>query len=188
MVFVTMSYWTLVSSQGSTAQSKYWFVNETQVRLGAWIMVTIWLIIFLTTALTKQYIIGLVGVSVFWLDFLLKVINPHYSLFGILAWWWVKKKEVVRVGAIQKRFAWTMWLVMASIVLGLFLFHIISAKQGAITPVVPILCITCLVLMRCEAHLGLCVGCKIFAWLLKKEYITNPDAQTCPDWSCSLRP
>lgn len=112
-----MTYGKLLFDQGSTPQSRYGFVNETQIRLGAGIMFTLGFFTFLVTYYTQEYTLALVVVAFFWLDFLLKVINPRYSLIGKIAHLFTKNKEKLWVGAIQKRFAWSIGLFLSSMVL-----------------------------------------------------------------------
>jgi hypothetical protein len=176
---------------GSRKKSHYGFVNETAIRVGAGIMFTIWFFTFLSVFYAGKYDMALYVVGTFWLDFLLKVINPDWSIFGNIARFLTKHKEPVRVWAIQKRFAWSIGLVFASVVFAMLIKHNffmdISHQQvyGTITPPM-ILCLICLVFMWLEAIMGYCVGCKIFEFLVHHKIMKNKDHQTCPDGACSL--
>ncbi len=186
-----MSYWKLIPSLWSRKNSTYWFVNETQIRIWAGIMFTVWLFTFLSVYYAGMYNLALIVVWLFWLDFLLKVINPKYSIIGIIAQQLSKNKEPQRVWAIQKRFAWWIGLAMSSIVLFMLIKHnffMDSSHQmvyGTITPPM-ILCMICLSFMWLESILWYCVGCTIFEYLVKHKILKNTDNQTCPDGHCSL--
>lgn len=186
-----MPYWKLIPELGSRKKSHYWFVNETAIRVGAGIMFTIGFFTFLSVYYAGAYDMALYVVGVFWLDFLLKVIDPRLSIFGTIAHFLTRHKEPVRVGAIQKRFARGIGLVFASVVLAMLIKHNFfmdvshQSIYGVITPPM-ILCIICLAFMWLEAILGYCVGCKIFEFLIKHKFMNNHDHQTCPDGSCSL--
>lgn len=80
-------------------------------------MFTLGFFTFLVTYYTQEYTLALVVVAFFWLDFLLKVINPRYSVIGKIANLFTKNKEKLWVGAIQKRFAWSIGLFLSSMVL-----------------------------------------------------------------------
>ncbi len=186
-----MSYGKLIPELGSHKRSHYGFVNETAVRVGAGMMMTVGVITFLGVYYAQQYTTALIVVSIFWIDFLLKVIDPRFSPIGRVAHRLVRHKPVVRVGAIQKRFARAMGLFMATLVLGMLLYRhfmpgvAVLPERGALTPPMR-LCVICLSLMWLEAILGYCVGCQIFAWLVKHKFMKNSDHQNCPDNVCSL--
>lgn len=185
-----MSYWKLIPSLWSRKNSTYWFVNETQIRIWAGIMFTVWLFTFLSVYYAGKYELALVVVGVFWLDFLLKVINPKYSLIWMIARQLSQYKETQRVWAIQKRFARWIGLVLSSIVLWALINRVIIHDTTTHIPETlsrPMyICIVCLVFMRLEAILWRCAGCKVFECLVNKKLIKNTDNQTCPDGHCSL--
>ncbi len=170
--------------------SAYWFVNEVQIRIGAGIMFTVWLFTFLSVYYAGMCNRALIVVWLFWLDFLLKVINPKYSLIWMIAKQLSQNKEPQRVWAIQKRFARWIGLVLSSIVFWALINRVII--HGTTTHIPETLsrpmyiCILCLVFMRLEAILWRCAGCKIFECLVNKKFINNTDHQTCPDGVCKL--
>ncbi len=186
-----MSYWTRIPSLWSRKTSKYGFVNEVEVRIGAGLMFTVWLFTFLSVYYAGHYDFALIVVAIFWLDFLLKVINPAYSPVGKIANIINLTKEPIRVWAIQKRFARSIGLAMSSIVLMMLMKHnfFMNASHhmpyGMTTPPM-ILCLICLLFMWLESILWYCVGCTIFEYLVQHKILKNTDHQTCPDGHCSL--
>ncbi len=184
-----MSYWKLIPEMWSHKNSAYGYVNETAVRIWANSMFTIWFFTLLSVYYDANYELALVVIAFFRLDFLLKVIDPRYSYFNQLANFLSHHKPVVRVWAIQKRFARKIGLIISSMVLFFLTQHIIQGH----TPqthgfwVAPsFLCIICLIFMRLEWVLGRCAGCKIFEFLVKHKFLTNRDHQNCPDDGCGI--
>lgn len=184
-----MTYGKHIPEMGSHKHSQYGFVNETAIRATASSMFTIGFFTILNVYYTHNYEWALVVVSIFRLDFLLKVINPRYSFFNQRGHFLTRNKPIIRVWAIQKRFARTIGLVISSCVLFFLIVHIqqwhTSDTHGfRVTP--SFLCITCLIFMRLEGVMGRCAGCAIFEFLVKHKFMSNKDHQNCVDDQCSL--
>jgi hypothetical protein len=160
----------------------YPVVNERGVRATAGIMFLIGISTFFYVFLTKNFTPMYLIVPIFWLDFFLKIIQPHYSIFGLIGDLLVKNQTPEYVGAIQKRFAWSLGLIMAStmVVVGIFM---------GIRGWIPFsICGICLIFMWMETALGICVGCKIYKHLLQKGIIPKPKIQpVCPGGICKLK-
>jgi hypothetical protein len=161
----------------------YPVVNEREIRAAAGLMFLIGIITFCTVFFTRDYFLMHVVVPIFWLDFFLKsVFAPRFSIFGFLGGLMVRNQTSEYVGAIQKRFAWSLGLILATtmVIVAIFL-EIHGWAPFAI-------CATCLSFMWMETALGVCVGCQIYQWLLKKKIIPQPEHQpTCPGGVCSLK-
>lgn len=160
----------------------YAVVNEREIRAAAGLMFLIGSITFAVVFFTKNYTPMHVIVPLFWLDFFLKtVFQPKYSIFGLLGGLMVKNQTPEYVGAIQKRFAWGIGLVLASIML---VFAVGMGVRGAL-PIT--ICSICLFFMWMESALGICVGCKIYSQLLKWKILKEPAVRpTCPGGACSI--
>ncbi len=161
----------------------YPVVNERGIRAAAGIMFAIGISTLFTVVYTKNYQLMNIVVSIFWLDFFFKtVFQPKYSIFGFLGELFVKKQKPEYVGAIQKRFAWGLGLIMATIMI---IVAILLEMRGIIPLVI---CSTCLLFMWMETALGICVGCKIYGFLLKKKIIKTPKFRpACPGGVCKLK-
>lgn len=185
-----MSYGRLIPSLWSRKHAHYGFVNETAIRVGASLMFTIGFFTFLSVYYAGKYNLALVVVGCFWIDFVLKVINPQFSPIAQIAKFLVRHKDPVWVGAIQKRFARTIGLILSSIVFSALIYRVIiigDLSHIAETLSRPMyICMICLVFMRLEAVLWLCAWCHIFSFLVKHKFLRNSDHQTCPDDQCSL--
>jgi hypothetical protein len=93
---------------------------------------------------TKIFVIG------FLLDFSLRIfINPRYSPSLIVGLWFVRKQQPEYVGAPQKRFAWTIGLLLALTMLYLVVIN------NVIGPINLIVCLACLTLLFFEAAFGI---------------------------------
>lgn len=160
----------------------YWVLNERSIRATAGIKFFIGIVTLLYTFFTKDFSVVNVVLPLFFLNFLILVLwGPKYSPVSKLGSFFVRKQKPEYVWAIQKRFAWSLGLVMSGIVMLLiFMFWI--------TGLFPLLlCSICLVLMWMETSLWICVGCKIYYWLIKKWFLKEPQYRpACPGWACSL--
>jgi len=163
--------------------ANYPVVNERAIRATAGIMFLLGITTFLTIVYTRDYTMMYIIVPLFWLDFFLKaVISPKYSIFGLLGKLFVRKQNPEYVGAIQKRFAWSIGLLMASIMI---IFAIGLGMRGILPFAV---CSTCLAFMWMESALGICAGCKIYGFLIKKQVIKSPEHRpACPGGVCTLK-
>ena len=160
----------------------YGVLNERAIRATAWIMFAVWFFTMLYTFFTKDYSLLQIVVTTFFLDFLIKVLWwPKYSPIAFLWKSIVSKQKPEYVWAIQKRFAWSLWLIMSWSVLLISIFF-------EIRWILPLsLCATCLTLMWLESSAGICVGCKIYYFLVDKKIIKAPTIRpACPGGSCSL--
>ena len=188
--YIRMTYGKLISKLGSNHQSHYGFVNETAIRVGASIMFTIGFFTFWSVYYAGMYQMALVIVSWFFIDFVLKVINPDYSFINQIAIWLTKHKKPVWVWAIQKRFAWAIGLIMSAIVLIALIYRVVIIQDLSYIPQTlswPMyLCIMCLIFMRLESTLGRCAGCRIYEFLVRHRFTKNTDHQHCPDEWCNL--
>ncbi len=183
----------------------YGVVNERAVRASAGVMFVAGFATFLNTLYTHNTHVAVAVVAIFFIDFFLKVVfGPKYSFFsqiGNLLVYWQPKEYV---GALQKRFAWGVGLVFSFIVLLLMLTKILSGEHAkmmlemgtvashSMPPLshlgLPfLLCVVCLIFMWMESVLGFCVGCHVYAYLKKNNYITSTDNDpVCKDNVCEI--
>lgn len=162
--------------------ANYPVINEREVRGAAGIMFLIGIISFLIILFTKNFTLLYILVPIFWLDFFLKtVFQPHYSIFGYISGLIVKKQTPEYVGVIQKRFAWVIGLFLATLML---VFAVFFDVRGWF----PIsICSICLLMMWIESAFGICVGCKIYSFLIKKRIIKSPEIKpACAGNVCSI--
>lgn len=169
-------------------------MNEREIRAAAGIMLVLGLSAFYGVIYDKNVEFAFWVVLAFWVDFVLKVIiSPEWSYIGRIGAWIVRHQKPEYVGAIQKRFAWSIGLVLSSVVLVLItrinFFSGVTCSATTFSPCfVPMaLCSICLFFMWLESAGGICVGCQMYSWLVKKGWIQEPTYRpACPGGVCSL--
>lgn len=141
----------------------YGVLNERSIRATAGVMFLVGIITVTYTFFTKDFSLVSLVLPLFFFNFLVLVLwGPKYSPMSMLGSFLVRKQKPEYVGAIQKRFAWSLGLAMSFVVM-IFIFGF------GMTGIVPLsLCSICLLLMWMETSLGICVGCKIYYWLIHK--------------------
>lgn len=126
--------------------------------------------VMLGTAVLSQYFI-----SFFTLDFLVRVIQPRYAPSLLLGRVFIQNQRPEYVGATQKRFAWSIGLMLA---LPMFYYLVVDFQPH---PIKVFVCTICLALLLFESAFSICLGCKIYG-LFKKDPVTH-----CPGGICEIR-
>lgn len=151
-------------------------LNEREVRAAAWLMFTAAMIAFMNAWLVWNFLFIKIIVIIFILDFTIRIfINPKYSPILILGKLIVANQEVEYVAAEPKKFAWILGLVFATI-----MFFLVIV-QNITWPINLLLCFVCLSLLWGEALFGICIGCKIYSMIYKK------NTGLCPGWACKIK-
>ena len=149
--------------------------NEREVRAAAGIVFFFAFIAFMNGFLTGNNEPTKLMVSVFLLDFVIRLfISPRYAPSMVLGRWIVNNQVPEYVGAPQKRWAWGLGLILAAI---MFYLVVLNEVRG---PVNILVCGLCLSFLFFEAVFGICIGCKVYGWFHKEE------AKYCPGDSCNL--
>jgi hypothetical protein len=160
----------------------YEVVNEKAVRLQAGIMAVLGSIGLGNALLLHNWMPIKIIVALFFIDFFAKVVvGLKFSIFYQLSDWLVRHKEPEYVGAVQKRFAWGIGLILATIMV--YLQYILESKG-----LVPIsLCTLCIVFMTLESLFGFCIGCRLYYGLISLNIIKKPEvAPVCPGGVCPI--
>ena len=126
--------------------------------------------VMLGTAIFSEFF-----VSFFALDFTIRVIQPRYSPSLLLGRFFVRKQKPEYVGAAQKRFAWALGIILAY---PMFYYLVLDFQPN---PIKVLVCLICMTLLFLESAFGVCLGCKIFEWVKRK------DPQYCPGGVCEMR-
>ena len=151
-------------------------MNEREIRAAAGIMflatfISLMLIIFKGNFVPIKYV-----VTIFLSDFSIRLfVNPKFSPVLILGRFFVSNQNPEYVGAIQKKFAWYIGLILSAT---MFVLMVLMNTYSIITGIV---CLICLLLMFFETAFGICLGCKLYK-IFKKE-----EAQYCPGEICDLK-
>lgn len=205
-------YWTHVSHL-SGKNDKYGFVDEREIRIATGITLMMAHLSLFLVLIRAEFDIPLILVSIMVADFVLKVfISPRWSIFGSFVRIFLKKWDEIWVGAVQKRFAWSIGIFLSTfviyclLILGQYITPMewpqMTAVSGildgiranimngalVVTPMNPaiIACVLCIIFMWSESVVGYCVGCHIYSWLVKKWWMKEYKWQNCVNGVCEV--
>ena len=150
-------------------------LNEREARAGAGILFAIGLLSLTNSAMLGHFIVTRYFITFFTLDFIIRVINPSYAPSLLMGRFFVKDQVPEYVGAVQKRFAWSIGLVLA---LPMFYLLVIHWQPN---PIKVLICTICLLLLIFESAFSICLGCKIY------NFIMPTQATNCPGGVCEVR-
>ncbi len=155
--------------------------NENEVRAAAGLTLVIGAIAFAYAYFDAQYVPLQVASSVFFVEFLIRLTaGIRYSPVGVVARLMTRHQPPEWVSAKPKRFAWQLGLGMA-------LSMMIITNSGITGALPRTLCAICMTLMWMEAALGLCLGCKLHALLVRRGWTTkDEDFEICAHGVCEL--
>jgi hypothetical protein len=151
-------------------------LHEREIRAAAGILflatyTSLMFILFKENFIPIKYVI-----TFFFADFLIRVfISPRFSPSLILGRLIVRNQTPEYVGAVQKKFAWIIGVVLSGI---MFCFFIIV---NAYSPITGIICLICLVFLFFESVFGICLGCMFYPLFFKDK------AQYCPGEVCDVK-
>jgi hypothetical protein len=151
-------------------------LNEREIRAAAGILflaifIALMQIVFQGNFLPIKYM-----VTIFLIDFLIRVfISPKYAPALIVARLIVSRQNPEYVGAVQKKFAWIIGVVLATT---MFVLMVVFNTYSAITGII---CLVCLIFLFFESAFGICLGCLFYGWFYKEK------AQYCPGEVCDVK-
>ncbi len=150
-------------------------LNEREARAAAGILFVFGMLSFLNSFMLGSYVFTQYFVGFFMFDFFIRVLNPRYSPSLLLGRFFIQNQIPEYVGATQKRFAWSIGLVLSIV---MFYLVVIEPQMN---PLKILICVACLVFLISEAAFSICIGCKVYN-IIKKERATN-----CPGGVCELK-
>lgn len=151
-------------------------LNEREIRASAGILflamfISLMLVIFKKDFLPIKYLI-----TVFFADFIIRVfINPKFSPTLIIGRLIVGNQTPEYVGARQKKFAWTIGVMLSAT---MFTLMVIMSSNSLITGSI---CLICLVFLFFESAFGICLGCLFYPLFFKEK------VQRCAGEVCNAR-
>ena len=125
--------------------------------------------VMLHTAIFSKYF-----VTFFAIDFTMRIIQPRYAPSLLVARFFVRNQKPEYVGAAQKRFAWALGFILAW---PMFYYLVIDFQPN---PIKMLVCMVCMALLFFEAAFSICLGCKLFEWIKRK------DPKYCPGGVCEI--
>lgn len=150
-------------------------LNEREARAGAGILFAVGIISLFNAILLGHGVVTRFFIAFFTLDFIIRVIQPRFSPSLLLGRLFVQGQTPEYVGAVQKRFAWSLGLLLA---IPMFYMLVIHWQPN---PIKVAICVLCLLLLFFEAAFSICLGCKLF------ELITGNSTKYCPGGACEIQ-
>jgi hypothetical protein len=163
----------------------YKVLDERVVRGSAGILLLIGAIASINGFILKDYAVlpWLSGFMV--LNFAIGLfINPKLSPTIFISKLAVYKQNVLPIGAVQKKFAWSLGLAMST---AIFVMSIFLLSDASWFDSVCMLCLVCLLFLFLETAFGICVGCQTYYLALRLKLIPAPKvAPNCMGNSCEV--
>jgi hypothetical protein len=151
-------------------------LNEREIRASAGILFLSMFFAWMLILFKESYFLIKFVNTIFLTDFIIRVlISPRYSPSLIIGRLIVGGQTPEYVGAAQKKFAWTIGLVLASII---FLLLVVMNSTSFITGII---CQICLIFLFFESVFGICLGCKFYPLFHKEK------TQYCPGEICAVK-
>lgn len=150
-------------------------INEREARAAAGILFMLGMIVIFVGIGFNHIIVAKVYLTFLWFDFFIRIITPSYSPSMLLGKMMVQNQRPEYVGALQKRFAWTLGWLMAFPMLYWFVLNWDVSFYKVL------ICTLCLTLIFLESAFSICIGCMIY------KFITRENPQYCPGGVCEIR-
>jgi len=148
-------------------------LNEREIRASAGILFVFMLISLMLILFKGNFLLIKYVIVVFLTDLLVRVfINPMLSPTLIIGRLIVSRQTPEYVGAAQKKFAWKIGIIIASMMF--FLLVIVNSYSF----LSGLGCLICLVFLFFESAFGICLGCLVYGWFYKGK------ARYCAGESC----
>ena len=164
----------------------YKILDERVMRGSAGIMLLIGFIAFVNGFVIKNYAVlpYLSGFLV--LNFVIGIfVNPKFSPTVFISKLMVRKQTPLPIGAIQKRFAWSLGLTL---MIAIFLMSLKLVNDASWFEPVCMLCLICLLFLFLETAFGICVGCQLYYLALKLKLMKRPPVlPNCSGNSCDVK-
>ncbi|NQW36169.1 MAG: DUF4395 domain-containing protein [Flavobacteriales bacterium] len=151
-------------------------LNEREIRATAGILFLMMFIAIQLAAFAGDFLMIKYAVIIFLTDMIIRVfINPKFSPTLILGRLIVRNQVPEYVGVKQKKFAWKIGLVLATVM------FILLVVVNSYSPITGIICLICLIFLFFESAFGICIGCKLYALFYKEK------TQCCPGEVCDVK-
>ncbi len=159
-------------------------LDEREVRGSSGLMLAVGLVAVVNGFVLQRYevlpwLTGFLALNFALAVFLGPKLSPTYALARLLTW----RQTPLPIGAVQKRFAWSLGLIMTTSAFGLSLLLLRDASWfGSIC----IICLICLLLLFLETAFGICVGCHIYRLAVRVGIFPAPQVKpNCMGDACA---
>ena len=155
--------------------------NENEVRAAAGLTMVTGAVAFSYAYFDHLFLPLKIVTSFFFVEFLTRVtIGFQFSPIRVVSWAMTRNQPPDWVSAKPKRFAWTLGLAMAAAMTVITNVNIHGYLPRS-------MCLICLTLMWMESVLGLCLGCKIYALMVKRGWRgSDADIEVCAGGVCEV--
>lgn len=162
-------------------------LDERRMRGSAGIMLLLGVIASINAFILQNYIVVPYISGFLMVNFIIGIfINPKFSPTLFISYLIVRKQSPLPIGAIQKKFAWSLGLVLSTVIFGLSLLLI---NDTSFFQPVCLLCILCIFLLFFESVFGICFGCKLYYLAIKLKLMKEPEEKpNCMGDSCEVEP
>ena len=160
-------------------------LDERRMRASAGVMLFLGIIASINAFMLYNYIVVTYISGFLMLNFMVGIfINPKFSPTVFIGYLVTYKQSPLPIGAIQKKFAWSLGLTLSAtiFVLSFFLLEDINYFGP-----VCLLCLTCLLLLFLETSFGICVGCKLYYVAIGLKLLKKPiEKPNCMGDACAV--
>ena len=164
----------------------YKVLNERVMRASAGIMLLLGFIAFIYAFILNEFIVVPYISGFLMINFIIGIfINPRFSPTVFIGYIFVRKQSILPIGAIQKKFAWSLGLGLSATIFILSFYLLQDVKY--FDPVC-ILCLLCLFLLFFETAFGICIGCKLYYLFIYLKIFKKPEVKpNCMGDSCETK-
>ena len=155
--------------------------NENEVRAAAGLTMVTGAVAFVYAYFDKNYLPLQAVATFFFVEFLIRVaFGLRYSPAGVAARFLTRRQPPDWVSAKPKRFASTLGLALS-------LAMTIITNSGVRGLLPRTICLVCLTLMWAESVLGVCMGCEIHGFLVRRGWAKKDEAyEICAHGACEV--
>jgi len=166
-------------------ENGYNILDERVMRGSAGIMLLLGSIASINGFILKNYSVIPYFSGFLALNFLIGIfINPKFSPTVFIASLFVRKQNPLPIGAIQKKFAWSLGLGLS---IAIFALSFPLLNDVSWFGPVCLLCVACLILLYLETAFGICVGCQLYFLGIRLKLITPPEiTPNCMGNACNV--
>jgi hypothetical protein len=160
-------------------------LDEREVRGSSGVMLLLGIIAFINAFILENYIVVTYISGFLLLSFMISVlVNPKFSPTMVVAKLMTWKQSPLPIGAVQKRFAWTLGLLLSA---AIFILSFFLLQDVTYFEPVCMLCLICLLLLFLETAFGICVGCKLYHLSIRLKILPKPkENPNCMGDSCEV--
>jgi len=151
-------------------------LNEREIRAAAGLFFLATYTALLFILFSGNFLLIKYVISCFLIDFLIRVlVNPRFSPSLIIGRMIVRGQTPEYVGAQQKKFAWSIGIILSATM------FVLMVLLNSYSPISGIICLICLAFLFFESAFGICLGCKFYPLIYRRRPVV------CPGEVCERR-